>query len=84
MRQAVLAGLLNVEIERELNVAAGLCGNGIRATGHGTRCIYLNGLLASNSLKQMLVLQLHTRLAHDVARLVGDGRRPGLFVRIVG
>ena len=61
---------MDLEVERELNVGAGLGGHGAGLTGHIARGIDLDGLLATNTLQQVFVVALNTRLAHDIARLV--------------
>ena len=69
-RQRRLAGLLDLEVKRELNVGAGLGRHGAGLSGHVARGIDLNRLLAANTLQQVLVVALDTRLAHDITRLV--------------
>ena len=61
---------MDLKVERELNVGAGLRGHGAGLTGHIARGIDLDGLLATNTLQQVFVVALNARLAHDIARLV--------------
>ena len=62
--------MLDLEVKRELNVGAGLGRHGAGLSGHVARGIDLNRLLAANTLQQVLVVALDTRLAHDITRLV--------------
>ena len=68
--QRRLASLLNLKVEREFNIRAGLGRNSAGLTDHVARGINLDGLLAADTLQQVLVVALDTRLAHDIARLV--------------
>ena len=51
IRQSRLAGLLNLKIERKLNVRTGLGGNGAGLTGNVTRGVNFHGLLTANALQ---------------------------------
>ena len=72
IRQSRLAGLLNLKIQRKLNVRTGLGWNGAGLTGHVTRGVNFHGLLTTNALQQIFVVNLYARLAHNIARLIRD------------
>ncbi len=63
---------MDLKIERKLNVRTGLGGNGAGLTGHITRGINFHGLLTTNTLQQIFVVNLYARLAHNIARSIRD------------